>query len=124
MIILRLGRKLIDAITEGINVGSVKERLDSLEVQKYELISMIDDEKSRAASSLSIDEIKKYLSIGKGIKFKSIEEQRSIISQYVDRVIIHDDHVDIDLYLTPDGFERGLEWCARREALSIHVSFI
>lgn len=63
---------------------------------------MIEDEKRRSTSSMGIEDIKKYLAIGRGIKFKELDEQRAIISQYVDRVTVFEDQITIDLYLTPD----------------------
>lgn len=93
---------LVMALANGISAASVKEKLESLENDRLEITWMIEDEKRRSSLSMGIEDIKKYLAIGRGIKFKELDEQRAIISQYVDRVTVFEDQITIDLYLTPD----------------------
>lgn len=93
---------LIMALANGISAASVKDKIEALENERQEVEWMIEDEKRRSASSMGIEDIKKYLAIGRGIKFKELDEQRAIISQYVDRVTVYEDQITIDLYLTPD----------------------
>ena len=93
---------LVAALANGISAATVKEKIESLENEREEVAWMIEDEKRRSTSSMGIEDIKKYLAIGRGIKFKELDEQRAIISQYVDRVTVFEDQITIDLYLTPD----------------------
>jgi site-specific DNA recombinase len=93
---------LIEAIMNGFNNLTVKERLDQMEKEKFELLAKIEEEKTHAKATMTIEEIKKYLSLGKGIRSRPTNEQRAIITQYVDKIFVYDDYIDIDLLLT-DG---------------------
>ena len=93
---------IVDAIAGGLMVPSMSEKLKTLEIQKNDILNLVNSEKQRAEESYTFDDIKKYLSQGKGIAKKTKEEQKKSIETYVKKVVVFEDSFDIHLYTSLD----------------------
>jgi len=100
---------IVKAIMDGLYNPAMKIKMDELENTKNEIISMIATERSKSKKGFSFEEIKKYLSIGKGISEKSASEQKRIIDTFIEKVIIHPDKIDIYFYLDKLKEQRGYD---------------
>lgn len=89
---------IVTAIANGMYHESMKQKMDELELEKSEVISMIADERAKNYH-FTLEDIKKYLSQGKDITKKSIEEQKKIIDTFVEKVVVYDDEIKLYLYL-------------------------
>ena len=87
---------LINAIAAGMFHPSMKEKMDTLEAQKAELERKLTEARIQAELNAPSEEaIIQYLSKEGSIKEKSPEDQKRIIQAYVQKVIVHQDYVDV-----------------------------
>lgn len=82
---------LLDKILDGLDSKAARERLKELEAKKLQLeIKVTDMEISaEAIAPVTKRDVKKYLSQLQGLRNKSREEQKQIIKQFVNRVIVY-----------------------------------
>lgn len=98
---------LINAISEGFASDIVKSKLESMAIDRANTIAQIEIQEAKAAHMFTKEDIKKYLSQGKGIKFKSEMDQMHIIDMFLDKVVVYEDHIDIHFYIDNLKKKRG-----------------
>lgn len=91
-------RNMVDAIAAGMFQPSMKEKMDNLEAKKAALkIRIAEAERQERLSEVSLDEIKEYLSGYQELLSASPEKQKKVINEFVYKVTVFEDHVDIDV---------------------------
>lgn len=94
---------IVTAIASGMFHESMKARMQALEFERHNTLTMITEERLKKEYGFTIDDIKKYLSIGKGIKEKDRVEQKKIIDAFVQKVLVYDNYFDLTLYVDTFG---------------------
>lgn len=95
---------IVNAIAAGMFHPSMKEKMDALEAKKANITIKLEEAKLQAQTHApSEDMIKNYLQKDAGIKNKSPEEQKRIIQTYVKKVMVYENHIDIDTIVTFAG---------------------
>lgn len=99
---------IVNAIANGMYHESMKEKMDSLEKRKRELSFYLNEAKLQAEiNSPTIDMIKKYLKKDANIKEKSLDDQKKIIQTYVEKIIVHDNEIEIYFVVDMNGVPRA-----------------
>lgn len=86
---------IVDAISQGMFHVSMKKKLDELEQQKTAILVALNTQDN---PRLNFDDFMKKLNLGKGLKTKSLEEQKKIVKTFVKRVTVYEDDEIIELY--------------------------
>lgn len=90
---------IVAAIAEGMFHSSLKNKMDELELQKNEVVSMILDESSKKNYNFTKKEMKDFLALGRNISTKPQQEQINIIQTYIDKVVVYEKKVEVYLFL-------------------------
>lgn len=99
---------IVNAIAAGMFHPSMKEKMDGLEERKADLKIKLEEAKLQADMHTPSEEmIRNYILKDSGIKNKSPEEQKRIIKTYVQKVVVFENNLDIDLIVTFDGGDEG-----------------
>lgn len=90
--------KLIDAITKGIDIPSIKERLVELEDKKNSLTARIDEleAQQQAADSMRGARLDAHLEEYRDIRSQPRARQKEVLHKFVNRVTIYDNEIDGD----------------------------
>lgn len=90
--------KLIDAITSGIDISSVKDRLVELEDKKNSLTARIEelDSQKQAADSMRGARLDAHLEDYRNIRSQPRARQKEVLHKFVNRVTIYDNDIDGD----------------------------
>lgn len=89
---------IVNAIADGLYSPTMKETLTKLEEEKAQLQVAIDEIQRSSIVELTEDMIKAYLEKDKQVILSGdLQACKSIISTYVDRVIVYEDHIDVVL---------------------------
>lgn len=98
---------IINAVAEGFASQQLKEKMGQLEAIKGELTVMIETTAAKSIKKIDIEDVKKYLSQGKGITFKSAQDQIQIVDMFLEKVVVHDEYLDIHFYIDNLKKKRG-----------------
>ncbi len=74
---------------------------------KVEIEAMIMQVETTAENELTLDDIIKYLSLGKNITEKSTQEKMNIVDTFVEKIIVHAESIDIYFYMDHFKKRRG-----------------
>ncbi len=100
---------------------SIKEKMDELETKEANLLLKLEEAKLQAKTHAPTEDmIRKYLQKDADIRNKSPEEQKRIIRDYVNKIIVYEDKIEIDKIVTFDG---GGDENRTRVRNHIHKSF-
>lgn len=99
---------ILTAVMNGFASELLNVKLQELEYAKADCSANIAILSAKADSQFTIMDIKKYLALGQGISFLEPHEQQRVLSKFVERVIVHEDHVDIQLAIKTSNDGRGL----------------
>jgi len=95
---------IINAIAAGMFHPSMKEHMDVLEAKKASLKIKLEEAKRQAQIHAPTPEmIRQYICKDANIKNKSLEGQKRIIQTYVNKVIVFEDEIHIDLVVDLNG---------------------
>ena len=98
---------IVEAIAKGLYHESMKEKMDDLEASRAHVRMLLVDAETRdQAHSLSLNQIHAFLKRFEKIKEMPPDEQRQAIELFVERVVVYEDHIDIEIF-TPDGSPGG-----------------
>ena len=83
--------------------GAILEKLDTLERDKASIQSKIDGEKERLESRVPTKKaiMDSFIEARRLFKSQSLEEMQQLVDQYVDKVIVYEDRVEVSLSLIP-----------------------
>lgn len=88
---------IVNAIAAGMFHPSMKDKMTELEEKKSELnISILEARRQFDINSPTPDMIERYLNKDADIKNKSLNEQRLIIQNYIHKVTVFEEHIDIE----------------------------
>ncbi len=94
---------IVDSVADGFVHPSFKTKMDELELKKNSLQKDIFDEQvKQTTNSPSLKEIETNLQKNKGLKQKSLDEQKKVIQTYVRKVLVFDDTIDIKYIVDVD----------------------
>lgn len=100
---------MVEAIANGMFHPSMKEKMTVLENKKSEIISIIEETKIKNAMTLPTKEqIKSYILKDSNLKNKSPEELKKIFQTYVEKIIVHENNIEIILRVFFDGCGRRI----------------
>lgn len=88
---------MVNAIMDGVYSPTIKEKLSEAELEKQDLTNRISFYENCNRMSNAPDKafITNLIDKDRGIKNKSLEEQKRIIKTYVKKVIVYPDHVKV-----------------------------
>ena len=99
-------KNMVDAIAAGMFHESMKEKMDKLEGQRAILLARkAESERTQKNYSISRQEIKLYLQQFQHIKTMEPEKQKLAIEQFIFRVTVYEEYIDIDVrpWAVPSG---------------------
>ncbi len=100
---------ITEAIAEGGNFASLKDRLHSLETQKASMETEIAEaENMRKFNIPSIDFIKKHLAQYGSIRSVSREMQKTFLNEKIRLISVFSDHIDVAIDVNPTGCGRRI----------------
>lgn len=99
---------ILKAVMDGFASDILRIKLQELEQAKKDCGANIAILTAKERDHFSVTDIKKYLSLGKGISSLDHHEQQRILSQFVERVVVNEDSVDIQLVVDVMKRKRGL----------------
>ena len=113
-------RNIIDAVADGLYNPAMKQTLTELEQQKVRLQAEIESLERRQSFTLTEDMIRAYLEKHKQAIFSDdLLDCKRIISKYVEKVMVYEDHVDVILKIVDlTGGGGGSRTHVRRGSLS------
>lgn len=102
---------IVSAIAEGMMHESMKAKLSQLEVQKKEVQQLLYEKQLDLPVDLTVDKVVKYLALGKNIANEEYDEQKHIISRYIEKIIVYKDkikiHMTLDKLVSVDKISSG-----------------
>lgn len=95
---------IVNAVAAGLYHESMKGKLDDLEASKSALKIRLEEAKFQEFShSLTRNQIYAFLLRYQNIKDLPPEEQKKVIEMFVDKVIVHDNSIDIEVLTVPEN---------------------
>ena len=95
---------IVEAVANGLFHPSFKDKMDILEKQKETVMRRLNEAEFQAQlNSPTADAIKGYILKDADIKNKSPEEQKRIIQTYVQKVVVHEESVEIYFIVDLNG---------------------
>ena len=90
---------IINAIASGMFHESMKEKMDTLEAKKNELISLIaqTESQSNRIDMPNVELVKNYFLSQANMKNKPLEQQKNIAQRFIKKVIVYPNEVEIHL---------------------------
>ena len=84
---------LLDYISEGIAVEATKEKIKKLQEEKEKLQKELSDEKLKERKSQNLKGV--ISDLNSAWKTMTFEEQRNIILEVIDKVVVNDNEIQI-----------------------------
>ena len=100
---------IINAIASGMFHKSMKEKMDTLEAKKNELISLIAQTEAKENLIVLPDKqlMKNYFLSNSGIKNKPLEQQKNIVQRFIKKITVYPQEIEIELIV--DTYNGGEE---------------
>lgn len=95
---------IVNAIAAGMFHQSMKEKMDSLELRKSELMSFIQEaEIQKSKNTITREMVKKYIENDTHPLNRSEDEQKRIIQRYINRIDLYPDKAKVNFYVDING---------------------
>ena len=90
---------IVSAIAQGFAYDEFKTKMEALKDRKTKLEStLMEQEIKRQAPQITEEQVKNLFSIFRGfVRERNIPECKKFIQNYVDKVIVYKDHVEVNL---------------------------
>lgn len=112
---------LVDAIAEGLYSPSIKEKLETLELQKQNVTDKIDflEERMNLVKLPDKDYIYSFFEKDMNIKNKTKDEQKRIIQTYINKVVVYPEYIEVYTNLSDANNRKGI----RKGTVQLHCSY-
>lgn len=114
---------LVDAVAEGLYSLTIKEKLETLELQKQDIVDKIDflEKRMSLVEYPTQEYIYKFFEKDMNIKEKTDSEKKRIIQTYIKKVVVYPDYIKVYTNLDSSNPRNGIQTWRFSSTLYVHV---